>query len=95
MRTRAFIAVVLAAVCGLLVAVRAQLRETRRPAAAAVEVAASPPDWAPRVSLPGEDRVEGWPYEALSPEERAVVDRGHDVTGWDGVHQAFSAAPRE
>lgn len=85
-------ALVLAAVCGLLVAVRAQVGESRRRAPAA-DV---PPDWAPRLGLPAEDPAdEEWPYERLSAEERAVVDRGRDVTGWEGVHQAFSPRARE
>lgn len=36
-----------------------------------------------------------WSYESLSAEEKAVVDRGRDVTGWDAIHSAYAAAARE
>jgi hypothetical protein len=38
---------------------------------------------------PAEEAV---PYEALSPEEQAVADRGRDATGWSAVHDAYGAA---
>jgi hypothetical protein len=28
-------------------------------------------------------------YEQLSPEERAVADRGRDAAGWQGIHQTY------
>jgi hypothetical protein len=41
-------------------------------------------------------RPEGiWPYEALVPEERAVVDRGRDASSWQATHDAFAAAVLE
>jgi hypothetical protein len=36
-----------------------------------------------------------WAYETLTREERAVVDRGRDVAGWDRVHRGFADAVRE
>lgn len=38
---------------------------------------------------------EAVPYEALSPEEQAVADRGFDVANWSGVHSGFGAAVAE
>jgi hypothetical protein len=34
-------------------------------------------------------------YEALRPEEKAVVDRGRDVTGWREIHAAYDSAVAE
>jgi hypothetical protein len=106
MRTKGWIALVLAAVCGLLVAVRVQLHESRGPVpAVAVDVPAKATDHAAslearapsaELDVPADDdETAGWPYETLSTEERAVVDRGRDVSGWESVHRAFSDAARE
>jgi len=35
------------------------------------------------------------PYSALSSDEKAVVDRGRDTTGWDQVGDAFASAAAE
>jgi len=43
----------------------------------------------------GDGQDEGWSYDAVSPEEQAAIDRGRDVTGWDGVHSAFSEAAHQ
>jgi hypothetical protein len=73
---------------GLVVALLAQLRAP--PAATVV---------APERSVRARgEQVEPravWRYETLTPEERAVVDRGRDARGWDEVHRGFSAAGRE
>jgi hypothetical protein len=34
----------------------------------------------------------GWSDESLSAAERMVVDRGRDVSQWEGVHRGFSQA---
>lgn len=39
--------------------------------------------------------AQAWPYESLSPAERAVIDRGRRMAGWDRVHDAFAAGVRE
>jgi len=82
----------LAAALGALVALRMQLHPSRRPApAAAAAVATRPAARAPSASLPVDDGgEEAWAYEGLNADERAVVDRGRDVAGWEGVHRAFS-----
>jgi len=40
----------------------------------------------PRVDLAA------WPYESLSPAERAVVDAGRDIQGWQRLQGAFAEA---
>jgi hypothetical protein len=32
-----------------------------------------------------------WPYDALTSDEKTIVDRGRSVTGWSGIHSAYSA----
>ena len=88
-------ALLLAAVVGLLAAVRLQLGETRRPAPTAVtslpDFRKSPAARAPRPGAPVADGGEDvWLYETLSADERAVVDRGRDASQWEAVHRAFS-----
>jgi len=41
------------------------------------------------------DPASAIPYDALSPEEKAVVDRGRDVTGWRQIHDAYGKALAE
>lgn len=41
------------------------------------------------------DPASAIPYEALSPEDKAVVDRGRDVTGWREIHAAYATALAE
>jgi hypothetical protein len=36
-----------------------------------------------------------WPYEALTPAEQAVIDRGRDVGRWAQTHDAYASAVRE
>ncbi len=62
-----------------------------------IEVTPPPVVGTPSRSVPAKDDAAGndWGYETLSAEERAVVDRGRDVAGWEGVHQAFSAGAPE
>lgn len=36
-----------------------------------------------------------WSYEALTPEERAVIDRGRADPGWQQVHDAYGSAAME
>jgi hypothetical protein len=38
------------------------------------------------------DPASAIPYEALSPEEKAVVDKGRDVSGWRQIHDAYASA---
>jgi hypothetical protein len=38
------------------------------------------------------DPASAIPYEALSPAEQAVVDRGRDASGWRQIHDAYAAA---
>jgi hypothetical protein len=38
------------------------------------------------------DPASAIPYEALSPAEQAVVDRGRDVSGWREIHAAYAAS---
>lgn len=33
-----------------------------------------------------------WPYEALTKEERAVVDLSRDTAGWQEAHAGFATA---
>jgi hypothetical protein len=33
-----------------------------------------------------------WPYESLTPDEQAVIDRTRDAAGWAQVHDGFGAA---
>jgi hypothetical protein len=33
-----------------------------------------------------------WPYESLTPDEQAIIDRTRDATGWAQVHDGFGAA---
>ena len=44
---------------------------------------------------PSHNETADWPYETLSPAERAVVDRGRDVAAWRAVHKHFADAVRE
>jgi len=69
-----------------------QLHQSRRPApAATAAVATRPAARAPSASLKVDDGgEEAWGYESLNADERAVVDRGRDVSKWEGVHRAFS-----
>jgi len=41
------------------------------------------------------DPLSAIPYEALAPEEQAVVDRGRNADGWRQVHDAYGAATAE
>jgi hypothetical protein len=36
-----------------------------------------------------------WSYDMLDDGERAIVDRGRDVRGWDRVHAGFASAVGE
>jgi len=36
-----------------------------------------------------------WPYDSLTVEERAVVDRGRDTTGWQLTHSEYATAVRD
>jgi hypothetical protein len=33
-----------------------------------------------------------WPYDSLTPEEKAVIDRTRDANGWAATHDGFGAA---
>lgn len=41
------------------------------------------------------DPASAIPYEALSPAEKVVVDRGRNVDGWRQVHDAYATAIAE
>lgn len=41
------------------------------------------------------DPASAIPYEALSPEEKGVVDKGRDVSGWRQIHDAYASAVKE
>ena len=41
------------------------------------------------------DPASAIPYEALSPEEKSVVDKGRDVSGWRQIHDAYATAVKE
>jgi hypothetical protein len=73
-------------------------------------VAPEPTSETPVVSAPGDETpardpfasysvgpagTKAWSYADLSPAEKAEVDRGRDVTGWDQVHNAYAAATAE
>jgi hypothetical protein len=36
-----------------------------------------------------------WPYESLTPAERAVIDRGRAESGWQQTHDTYGAAAME
>ena len=36
-----------------------------------------------------------WSYDALSPAEKARVDKGKDVTGWDSINNSYASASAE
>jgi hypothetical protein len=36
-----------------------------------------------------------WPYDSLTPEEKAVIDRTRDASGWAATHDGFGAAALE
>lgn len=67
-------------------------------------ITGTPIDPAPGAETPQKDPFKPYdigdpasaiPYEALSPEEKAVVDRGRDVTGWREIHGAYASAVAE
>jgi len=36
-----------------------------------------------------------WPYEAMTPEEQAVIDRGRDTGSWQQTHDDYATAVRD
>ena len=47
----------------------------------------APPEVEP---IAQEAQAPAWPYEALSADERAVIDRGRDVAGWQRFHRELA-----
>jgi len=41
------------------------------------------------------DPASAIPYEALNAEEKAVVDRGRDISGWQQIHDVYGKAVAE
>ena len=71
------------------------------PIPAAEFVTGTPVQPAPGHETPQKDPFEPYdigdpnsaiPYEALSPAEQAVIDRGRDVSGWREIHAAYASA---
>jgi hypothetical protein len=46
-------------------------------------------------SPPATDDDHAWPYESLTPEERAVIDHERDAAAWPAITNAFARAVRE
>lgn len=45
--------------------------------------------------LPYDTGPNPWSYDQLTADEKAVVDRGRDTTGWSQTHDAYASAARE